>query len=112
VQLTPSGGDHFKKTDKFVLYAQVYAPQLIQANPPRVLVSFVVLDPKTGKGITGATKLDMVSFIQKGSPVIPVALKVPLEGMQPGDYKLQFQASVEGGGYSQIRTVPFVLEEK
>ena len=112
VQLTPSGGDHFKKTDKFVLYAQVYAPQLIQANPPKVLVSFVVLDPKTGKGITGATKLDMASFIQKGSPVIPVALKVPLEGMQPGDYKLQFQASVEGGGYSQIRTLPFVLEEK
>ena len=112
VQLTPSAGDHFKKTDKFVLYAQVYAPQLAQPNPPKVLVSFVVVDPKTGKGITGATKLDMASFIQKGSPVIPVALKVPLDGVQPGEYKLQFQANVEGGGYSQIRTLPFVLEEK
>ena len=112
VQLTPSGGDHFKKTDKFILYAQVYAPQLVEANPPKVLVSFVVVDPKTGKGVTGATKLDMASFIQKGSSVIPVALKVPLDGMQPGEYKLQFQANVEGGGYSQIRTLPFVLDEK
>jgi hypothetical protein len=75
-------------------------------------VSFVVVDPKTGKGVTGATKLDMASFIQKGSPVIPVALKVPLDGMQPGEYKLQFQANLEGGGFSQIRTLPFVLEEK
>jgi VWFA-related protein len=110
VQLTPSGGDHFKKSDKFALYAQIYAPQLTEANPPTVRVSFVVIDPKTGKAVTGATKLDMASFIQKGSPVIPVALKIPLDGVQPGEYKLQFQANVDGGPFSQIRTVPFVVE--
>jgi VWFA-related protein len=110
VQLTPSGDDHFKKTDKFALYAQVYAPQLNEPNPPTVRVSFVVVDPKTGKALTGATKLDMTSFIQKGSPMFPVALKVPLDGVGPGEYKLQFQANVEGGAFSQVRTLSFVVE--
>jgi VWFA-related protein len=110
VQLTPSGDDHFKKTDKFALYAQVYAPQLNEPNPPTVRVSFVVVDPKTGKALTGATKLDMSSFIQKGSPMFPVALKIPLDGVGPGEYKLQFQANVEGGPFSQVRTLSFVVE--
>jgi hypothetical protein len=70
----------------------------------------VVVDSKTGKAITGATKLDMTTFIQKGSPVIPVALKIPTDGIPPGEYKLQFQANVEGGPFSQIRTLSFVME--
>lgn len=110
VQLTPSGDDHFKKTDKFALYAQVYAPQLNDPTPATVRVSFVIVDPKTGKALTGATKLDMTSFIQKGSPMFPVALKVPLDGVAPGEYKLQFQANVDGGPFSQVRTLSFVVE--
>jgi VWFA-related protein len=110
VQLTPSGDDHFKKTDKFALYAQVYAPQLNEPTPATVRVSFVIVDPKTGKALTGATKLDMTSFIQKGSPMFPVALKVPLDGVGPGEYKLQFQANVDGGPFSQVRTLSFVVE--
>jgi hypothetical protein len=109
VQLAPSGGDHFKKTEKFALYAQVYAPQLSEPNPPTVRISFVVLDPKTGKPVTGASKLDTASFLQKGSPMIPIALKIPLDAIPPGEYKLQFQASTDAA-YSQIRTLSFVVE--
>jgi hypothetical protein len=52
----------------------------------------------------------MTSFIQKGSPMFPVALKVPLDGVGPGEYKLQFQANVDGGPFSQVRTLSFVVE--
>jgi len=110
VQLSPSGGDHFKKSDKFALYAQIYAPQLTDPAPPKVQVSFVITDPKTGKNVTGATKIDTTTFVQKGSPMIPIALKIPLESIPAGEYKLQFQANVENGAFSQIRTVSFVVD--
>jgi VWFA-related protein len=110
MQLTPSGGNHFKKSEKFALYAQIYAPQLIEPNPPTVRMSFAVVDPKTGKAVTGATKLDTASFIQKGSAMIPIALKIPLADVPPGEYTLQFQASTDAGALSQIRSLSFVVE--
>jgi hypothetical protein len=110
MQLTPSGGNHFKKSEKFALYAQIYAPQLIEPNPPTVRMSFAVVDPKTGKAVTGATKLDTATFIQKGSAMIPIALKIPLADVPPGEYTLQFQASTDAGALSQIRSLSFVVE--
>jgi hypothetical protein len=110
IQLTPAGEDRFKKTDKVALYAQVYAPQITGDNPPTVRVSFIVTDPKTGKNITGATKLDTSSFLQKGSPTIPIALRLPVDAMAPGTYTLQFQAAVDGGEHSQIRSLPLIVE--
>lgn len=110
MQLTPSGTNVFKKTEKLALYAQIYAPQLADANPPGIRVAFVVLDPKTNKPVAGAAKIDATNFVQKGSPMVPVALKIPMDNIQPGEYKLQFQAATDGGAFSQIRSLSFVVQ--
>ena len=110
IQLTPSGTNHFRKTEKLALYAQIYAPQLKDTNPPGIRVAFVVLDPKTNKPVTGASKIDATNFVQKGSPMVPIALKIPMDNIQPGEYKLQFQAGTDGGALSQIRSLSFVVE--
>ncbi len=52
----------------------------------------------------------MASYIQKGSSMIPVALKLPVENMPPGEYQLKIQASESGGALTQIRSVNFVVE--
>jgi len=109
-QLTPSGTNHFKKTEKVALYAQVYAPQLKDPNPPAIKVTFVVMDPKTNKAVAGAPKVDVGAFIQKGSPMVPIALKFSMDNIPPGEYKLQFQAGTDGGAVSQIRSLAFVVE--
>ena len=110
LELTPSGSNHFKKSDKAALYAQVYVPRLTEPNPPTVKCTYMVMDPKTGKALVGATGMDLATYIQKGSPVIPVAFKLPLDKLEPGEYLLAVQASEGPGDLTQVRTVKFVVQ--
>ena len=110
MELTPSGSNHFKKSDKAALYAQIYVPRLTEPNPPTVKCTYVVMDPKTGKPLVGASGMDLASYIKKGSPVIPVAFKLPLDKLDPGEYLLEVQASEGPGDLTQVRTVKFVVQ--
>jgi len=110
LEITPSGTNHFKKSDKVAVYAQIYAPQLADANPPTVKCTYVIADPKTGKTLGSMAGIDMATYIQKGNTTIPVALKLPVENFPPGEYVLKIQASESGGSLTQIRSVNFVVE--
>jgi hypothetical protein len=110
LEITPSANNHFKKTDKVAVYAQIYAPQLADANPPTVKCSYLVADRKTGKALGSMADIDMASYIQKGNAMIPVALKLPVETLPPGEYLLKMQASESGGSLTQIRSVNFAVE--
>jgi VWFA-related protein len=110
VQLTPSAENHFKKADKVAVYAQIYAPRLAEANPPTVVCTLIVTDLKTGKTVASDTGIDLTQFIQKGNSMIPVGLKLPVETLPPGEYRLKMQASETGRVLSQVRSVNFVVE--
>jgi VWFA-related protein len=110
LELTPSGSNHFKRTDKAAVYAQIYVPRLADTNPPTVKCALVISDPKTGKSVAGAADMDMTSYIQKGSPVIPVVLKLPLDSLAPGEYLLRLQATEGPNDLTQVRAVHFVVE--
>jgi VWFA-related protein len=110
LEITPSADNHFKKTDKVAVYAQIYAPQLSDANPPTVKCTYLILDPKTGKTLGSMPGIDLAAYIQKGNPVIPVALKLPVENFPPGEYVLKIQASQSDGALTQIRSASFAVE--
>jgi VWFA-related protein len=110
MEITPSASNHFKKTEVVTLYAQVYDPRLADPNPPDVRVNFNVVDSKTGKVISGARNVDTTPFIQKGNTVVPLALKLPLEQLPPGSYRLDMQASDASGAHTVIRSVGFESE--
>jgi hypothetical protein len=48
--------------------------------------------------------------VQKGNPVIPLALKVPVDTFPPGEYRLEMVAGEAGGAMSKVRTVTFTAE--
>ncbi len=110
VELTPSGTNHFKKTDRVVLYAQVYDPRLTDPNPPTIGCQYVVIDQKTGKQVLATGGIPVANFVQKGNPMIPLALKIPVDNFPPGEYRLEMQAGEAGGAVSQVRTVTFTAE--
>jgi hypothetical protein len=93
-----------------VLYAQIYDPHLVDANPPAVGCEYVVTDVKTGKKVLSTGGIPVANFEQKGNPVIPLALKVPIDTFPPGDYRLEMWAGEAGGAVSRIRTVTFTAE--
>ncbi len=110
VELTPSGSNHFKKTERVVLYAQIYDPHLVDANPPAVGCEYVVIDQKTEKKVLSTGGIPVANFEQKGNPVIPLALKVPIDTFPPGDYRLEMWAGEAGGAVSKVRIVTFTAE--
>lgn len=110
LEVVPSGSNHFKRTDAVALYAQVYDPALADATPPAVRVSFNIVDMKTGQPILSAHDIDPSGSMDKGSPVMPVGLKIPVDQLRPGSYRLDMQAYDGAGSKTAIRTVQFDAE--
>jgi VWFA-related protein len=110
MEITPSASNHFKKTDKVALYAQVYDPSLTDPNPPAVRISFNIVDAKTGEIVMGAHDIDTSSYLEKGNSVVPLGLKLPIDQLPSGSYRLDFQASDTSGALSAVRSVGFEAE--
>ena len=110
VELIPSGSNRFKKTDKVVLYAQIYDPRLADPDPPVVGCQYVVIDQKTEKKILSTGRFSVAPFVQKGNPVVPVALKVPVDTFPPGNYRIEMEAGNAGGAVSHTRIATFQME--
>jgi VWFA-related protein len=110
VEIVPSANNHFKKTDQVAFYAQVYDPHLLDPNPPALRISFNIVDLKSGEVVLGGHGLDPAPFIEKGSTVVPLGMKLPLDQLAPGSYRLDFQASDASGAVTPIRSVGFDAE--
>jgi hypothetical protein len=92
MQITPAADYSFKKTDRVVLYSQVYAPLLKTEKPPRVAAGYSILDSANKQVFfSGGVPLD--EFIQKGNAVVPFGLIVQVKDLAPGTYKLVLQAA-------------------
>ncbi|HEY4740889.1 MAG TPA: VWA domain-containing protein [Candidatus Acidoferrales bacterium] len=109
-EIVPSGSNRFKKTDKTVIYTQIYEPKLAAANPPVVRIGYRVVDPKTGKQLMASGAVETDTFIVKGSPVIAMGLKLPFDDLPPGSYRLDMQAGEVGGERTPVRSVSFDVE--
>jgi hypothetical protein len=110
LELTPSGSNHFKKTDRVVLYAQIYDPSLSNPNPPLVGCQYVIFDQKTGKQVLSTGLFSVTPYVLKGNPVVPLALKVPVDTFPPGEYRLELQSGDAGGAISHVRIATFQTE--
>jgi len=110
MEIIPSGSDRFKKTDKVALFAQIYDPHLQDQNPKQVKVAFRIVDPATNKIIWASGGIDATGFIQKGSPVITLALKVPVDTVPAGTYRVEVQAAEIGGDVTKLRAATFTAE--
>lgn len=109
-QLVPSGSNRFKKADSVALYAQVYDPSLAGPNAPAVRVAFRVVDTKTGHEVIPTEAVDATSFVEKGNPVVPLALNLPVQKLPSGSYRLDMQAYDMSGTLSKVRSVEFAEE--
>lgn len=109
-EFVPSGNNRFKKTGKAFVYTQLYEPHLADAKPPQVRIGYRIMDVKSGKQVYTSGALDTADLIAKGSPVIAVGLKVPLDSLSQGSYRLDMQAAEVGGTITPVRAVNFEIE--
>jgi VWFA-related protein len=111
MQLVPYGSNHFKKTDFAAFYVELYEPLLAsttQTSPPVVAFDLRVLDSKGEQKVdTGLMRVGLPA--QKGSPMIPVAAKIPTDALTPGAYKVEIKA-VDDAGKEFKRTADIQIE--
>jgi hypothetical protein len=110
VQIIPSGSNQVKKTDKPLLYLEVYAPALLLPNYPVVGIQLRIVDSKTGEAIDDTGLMNLASLITPGNPVIPVGMGLPLDKLAPGKYRAEVQARDSLGHKSSLRATEFDVE--
>lgn len=111
MQIVPSGSNRFKHTDNVVLYAEVYEPLLTSATPPMVAFAYRIFDKATNKELFFTNIVRADDFIQKGNPVIPVGMKVKVDDLKPGSYRLVMQGVDSAKNHAPDRSVDFDISE-
>jgi hypothetical protein len=87
-QLTPTGKLSFKKTDSVAMYVEAFEPLLTGTEPVKLAVQMKILD-KTGEAKLDSGQVEVSNFIRSGNPTVPIALKVPIDKLDAGAYKLE-----------------------
>jgi hypothetical protein len=103
LQFTP-----FKASDKVGLYFEVYDPALIGEKKPTVSVNIHILDSKTLDLKQDSGNMKVNDFVKAGSPVVPTGMRLPIEGLAPGQYRLELRA-VDSTGSFATRTADFEI---
>ena len=108
VQIVPAADYHFKKTDPAVVYFEIYAPSMEEPNPPHVDLQYTIVDTKTGQAKinVGIPKVQEAA----GHAVLPLGLKVPVDKLDVGSYRLELRALDSVGNKSPVRAADFVVD--
>jgi VWFA-related protein len=110
-QIVPSGSNRFKHTDNVILYTEIYEPLLTSATPPIVGMAYRIFERSTNKQVFFTEVVRADDFIQKGNSVIPVGMKVKVDDLKPGSYRLVMQAVDSAKNHAPDRSVDFDVTE-
>jgi VWFA-related protein len=111
MQIVPLAVNRFKKSDKVVLYSEIYDALLTEEKPPRVVLGYKIQERSSNKEVffTGSVAAD--EFLQKGSPVVPVGMLVLVKDLNPGSYRLLLMAADSAGRQAPVRSADFDITE-
>ncbi len=110
MQITPTGNDRFKKTDLAACYMEIYEPLNLGEKVAPVGVELQIFDRKTGEAKGNSGMIEMTNQSKQGNPVVPIALRLPVNQLAPGSYKAELTAK-DGAGKSATRAVNFEVVE-
>jgi VWFA-related protein len=111
MQIFPSGSNRFKHTDNVVVYSEVYEPLLTTDKPPVVASGYTIFDRGTNAKLFSSGAMRADPFIQKGNPVVPFGMKVKVDELKPGGYRLVMQAVDGANNHAPDRFVDFDITE-
>lgn len=109
LEFIPSPGKRFSKSERVALYCEVYEPVPIANGSPRVGIIVDVYERKTNQRVFTTNTILINENVVEGSPVIPVAIRLPVDQLQAGDYRLEVKGLDSMGHKSPARSAEFVL---
>ena len=109
VQITPTGSNRFKTTDTGVVYLEIYAPALLGAKPPDVGIELKIVNRKSGQTAQDSGMIK-VNTIRPDNAVVPIGLKLPVNTLVAGSYRVELQAVDSAGRSTAPRSTDFEVE--
>jgi len=88
----------------------VYDPLLLGDKPPQIGLEYRIVNAKTGEQKLDIGFTETKDLIKPGNPSVPVGLKLPLEKLPPGTYRVDLRAQDSLGNGTEFRTSEFELE--
>jgi hypothetical protein len=73
-------------------------------------MEYLVFDRKSGEKKMDEGIRDTTSAIRPGNPVVPLGLKLPIENLAPGSYRVELRAMDSVGNKAAPRTVDFEVQ--
>ena len=109
MQINPSANYQFKRTDNVTLYSELYEPLLKTDPATKVVSGYRIFDKATNKEVFFTGGVPLESFVQKGNPVVPFALRVEIKDLAPGNYRLVLLAVDGQNNQAPMRPVEFSM---
>jgi len=109
-ELIPSTTNRFAKNSQPVVYVEVYDPALKGDTTLRVGVLFNIVDRKTNQQVYSSNTILVNDYAQPGNPLVPVGFKLPIDQIQPGDYRFEIKGRDAGGNVSTVRSSDFSIQ--
>jgi len=110
MQLFPSATNHFKKSDNAAAYIEVYDPLLASDKPPQIGLEYRIVDKKSGENKIDVGVTDTKDQIKAGNPTVPIGVRLPLDQLPPGSYRVDLRAEDSVGNKTGFHTADFELE--
>jgi len=107
-QFTPTGYTRFNASERVFMYFEVYDANLLQEKRPQVGAQIRILDGKTGEQKSDSGNVLVDNFVKAGSPIVAIGLRLPVEGLAPGPYKMELKGLDATGAFA-TRTVDFEI---
>ena len=111
MQIIPSGSTTFKSTQNAVFFMELYEPLIAvpdRKDPVEVGVAVKIFDRKSNekKVDTGWIRIPVQE--KETNPVLPVGMKLPVNGLPAGGYRLEI-SGLDKGGKPITRTAEFEI---
>jgi len=74
-----------------------------------VAAGFRLFDTTSNKEVFFSKAIPLAEFVQKGNPVVPFGLKVPVKDLPPGSYRLALLAIDGANNQAAPRTIEFAV---
>jgi hypothetical protein len=111
LQIIPAGTTKFKSTENAVFFMELYEPLIAvpdRKDPVEVGVALKIFDRKSNekKVDTGWIRIPVQE--KDTNPVLPVGMKLPVNGLPAGGYRLEI-SGLDKGGKPVTRTTEFEI---
>jgi hypothetical protein len=113
MELVRSTSYRFAKGTMPAVYLEIYDPALkdkAKKDAPVVGVGFKIFDRKSHKQVYASDTILLTDYVQPGSPLVPLGFRLPVDNLQPGDYRVEIRGRDSVGNVASVRAADFSVQ--